>query len=362
MSSESPTRFVQRRRALWWSRLWWRWPLLVWLALALLALWLYDHGGEYIRINGMVEVISESVGPLESGYLKSVYVLPGDEVEAGQVVAEMDTTYIEQQIALLGESLRARTAEDVRQFMSANQRVDEELRTLKLDLAEARSECKVFKAELEQRQSLVDEGFASEEDLLELKARIAVLEERMRMYPDFITALEQQGEQLVQLRSDVLGSSQEGTEAMKGQLQLLEQRRQRYYLRAGQPGIVAEVRRQPGEVVETGERVIEIITRQSPRILAFMDEADTRPIAVGDIIEVEPAIGGLRLEAEVVAISPNVLTLPDRASPIPNRIVRGRRIELMPLEGVDLAPCSSIVVLLPRQEMLWTSLFGGWNP
>lgn len=362
MSSESPRHPLVRRRSRWWSWIRWRWPVGVWIALTLLAIWLYNHGGEFLRINGMVEVISESVGPLESGYLKALRVLPGDRVESGQVVAEMDTTTIDQQIALLKESLRAGQAEDMRQFLTASQRIEEEMRSLQLDLAEARAESRIYRKELAQLEGLLEEGFASSSELVEPRARLAVLQERIELYPTFLTSLKRQLEELEQLRQETLGGDAGGqAKFTENQLQLLEQRRARHFLKAGQSGIVAEVRQQPGEVVERGEGIIEIITEQPPRILAFMNEADTRPIAVGHIVEVEPAIGGPRFPAEVVTISPNVLSLPDRASPIPNRVVRGRRLELVPLEAPQLAPGTSVVVLLPRQEMLWTSLFGGWK-
>lgn len=360
MSSDHPRRPIIRKRSSLWNRIRWQWPALVWIALAVFAAWLYDNGGEYIRINGMVEVISETVGPLESGYLKAVHVMPGDTVEAGEVIAEMDTTYIDYQIAALENTLQAQRADDLREFHSARYRIEEELKSVTLEYAEAGAEKAIYGEELKQLEALVEDGFASAESLLDPRVRLAVLEERLALYPTFIVSLERQLDELDELRTDALGADYpDSSDHLQGQMQLLQERRKRHFLKAGQSGIAAEVLRQPGEVIETGERIVEIITRQEPRILAFMSESDTRPIALGDRVMVEPVIGGERIESEVVGISPNVLSLPDRASPIPNRVVRGRRLILVPKTSTGLPPGSSVVVLLPRREMFITSLFGG---
>mgnify|MGYP000129704649 CR=1 FL=1 len=361
MSSEQNITPVRRMHRVWWRRMVRRWPVLVWLILAVVAVWLYNHGGEYMRINGMVEVVTESVGPLEDGYLKQVLVRPGEEVQAGQVVAELDTVLIDQEIAALKESLMSRQAEDIRQFRGASQRLEEELRQLRLDEAEDRTELEVYQEELSQMEALVADGFATREDFVEIRARVAVLRQRLDYYPQFEREVRRDLAELEHLRETVLPP--EGRDLnQSGRLQVMNQRRAAHFLKAGNAGIVSEIRRQPGEVVETGQTVVQIITRQPARILAFMNESDTRPIAVGDVVEMEPAIGGERIEARIVSISPNVQALADRASPIPNRVVRGRRLELVPVEDFDLPPGSSVVVYLPRKEMLWNSLFGGWKP
>jgi multidrug resistance efflux pump len=343
-----------------WRRIFWRWPALVWIGLAALAVWLYDHGGEYIRINGMIEVISESVAPLESGYLKKVHVKPGEDVSAGQIVAEMDTVFIDEEIAQVEESLRNQQAEDIRQFVSASQRLQEELREWQLQQVEDQSELSVYQSELKRLEELVESGYATSDELTDYKARVVVLEDRLELYPEFMEKLKIELLELDVLRETAVSMNEPGQIDLMGssRLELLRQRRDTHFLRATQDGTVTRVRRQLGEVIETGEQVVQ---RKPSRILAFMDEADTRPITVGDIVEVEPGVGGERIQAKVISISPNVLALPDRASPIPDRVVRGRRLELEPMESLDLAPGASVVVILPREQMLWTSLLGGWG-
>ncbi|MEX0331995.1 MAG: HlyD family secretion protein [Puniceicoccaceae bacterium] len=364
MASEKPARPLPRHPSVLWSRLRWKWPILVWLFLAVFALWLYENGGEYIRINGMVEVVQESVAPLETGRLKTILVREGQVIEAGDIVAEMDTTLIDEEIALRESAYKANRAEDLRQFLSASQRVREELRAVRLAQAETQAELDLLLTEQERIEGLIADRFATAEDIVEIDLDVASRNQRLIHYAEAIEELEAELVNLNDLRSAVLAQYEpvNGDDAIPSRLQLLEQRRQDHILRASESGTVSRIRRQPGEVIDAGQRILDIITRQPPRILAFMDETDTRPISIGEVIDVEPAVGGNRFRAEITGISPQIIAVPDRASPIPNQVVRGRRLELIPVEPMDLPPGTSLVILLPRGEMFWTSIFGGWKP
>jgi HlyD family secretion protein len=361
MSSEAPNRPYSRHPSVLWSRLRWRWPVLVWLALAGLAFWLYDQGGEFIRINGMVAVASGSVSPVERGRLESLHVREGDSVKVGDLLAKMDMRWIEEEIAIRKEEEVIRTEDAERQLLTAALRVEEELRDYRLSHAEAEAQIAVYETELERIERLIESGYATGDARREVLVELALLKQRRQAYPDMIDALEEQLANLTDLKDRVLSpASQDGSSAV---LRLLEQRREEALLRAHRDGVVSQIRYQAGEVVDAGESLLTIVSREEPvRILAFMNESDTRPIAIGDAVEIGLATGGRRLAARVVNISPNVLALADRASPIPNRVVRGRRLELVPEESVDLDPGSSVIVYLPRGEMLWRSLFGGWQP
>jgi len=357
MSSEQPVNPLPRHPKVWMSRLRWRWPFLVWLAVLALALWLYNRGGEYIRINGVVEIVTESVSPMQTGRLIEIDVLVGDEVEAGQVVARMDPSRLEEEMSVLSQRIEQQQAEDERQYLSSRQRVLEELRGYQLEEDETRARLKVLEAEAKRIEALESEGLIQPSDRLDLLVDREVARRRLVRLGQIIEDLESERVRIESLRDRIFFSHND-TGPARSRLNLLQQEIDNTCLRAQQAGIVADIRREPGEIVDEGQRVLDIITNKDPKLIAFMDETDTRPISLGDVVEVEQPVDRVRFQARVAAISPNVISLPDRASPIPNRVVRCRRIELEPVEDVDLTPGAAIVVYLPRNQVLWQSLIG----
>lgn len=363
MSSESPNRPLPRHHRVWWSRLIWKWPVLVWIGIAALAWWLYTSGGQYLRINGLVEVMTESVSPLESGRLVRIDVLAGQVLEAGEAVAQLDTSAIEEEIAVLTQRIQQDRADEQRRFTTAEERLRGELREYTLEQAGARSELAGIEAELEQLQAIEDTGFVEPGRIAGLRARITSLKGVIDLYTRFHADLERELQGLEALREKSLAYPfQAGdSSAEVSELNLLRRRRDEMTLRARQGGVVSQVRREPGEVIRAGDAVVDIIIDRPARIIAFMNEVDTRPVSVGDILEVEPAIGGERFKARLEVVSPNLISLEDRASPLPQRLVRGRRLELVPLGEVSLTPGASMIVFLSHKARL-QSFMGGEQP
>ncbi|MCL2356498.1 MAG: biotin/lipoyl-binding protein [Defluviitaleaceae bacterium] len=83
--------------------------------------------------HGIVRVESESLAFATSGRVAEVYVFPGDEVSAGQVLARLDTERLEEQIARQEE----RVADLVRDIASAEELFANNAALMQLDYAEA---------------------------------------------------------------------------------------------------------------------------------------------------------------------------------------------------------------------------------
>jgi len=193
-----------------------------------------------------------------------------------------------------------------------------------------------------------------------MRVRVASLESNISLYSDYMKNLHNELDKMAANRAEIISyyEALEREDYVPSQLNLLHRRRDDLTIRAQQAGVISRIRREPGEVLQEGERVVDILTDRPPRVLAFMNESDIRPVKVGDILDAQSTVGGPRFKVRVQALSPNFIALEDRASPIPDRLVRGRRLELVPVEEVKLTPGSSMVVFLPAETRI-KSFWGG---
>ena len=91
---------------LWWRKIKRNWPFMIWLAVLAFILLFYSRTQRYGRSCGMMEVIDEAVVPLETARLTSLAVMTGQHVKAGDVLAQMDTSLIDSEIAIQENMLR----------------------------------------------------------------------------------------------------------------------------------------------------------------------------------------------------------------------------------------------------------------
>jgi len=95
-----------KRRRLWshprllWSRLLHSWPLVVWLAAAAAVAVLYSKHARFGGMAGVLLTVPEPVAPLATARLVSLAVERGETVRAGQLLATMDTSLVDAEVAI----------------------------------------------------------------------------------------------------------------------------------------------------------------------------------------------------------------------------------------------------------------------
>ncbi len=341
---------LPRHPAIWWSRIKLRWPFLVWLAAVAAALWLYERGGRLATLRGFVEAAHEEIASLEAGRLVECRVEIGQRVSEGDVVAVLDGALIEARLVL--ERLQVR-----RQFDAAIRRAEEELRSVRRRQLQERAELAVLDTELATMDDLVRRRLLDAQATVGLRVRQAVLAAAVREHRDEVRTLEETLRDLHAAKS----AAESGLTGSVGGLPQdvaasdsssgdppgwFELRREELVLRARSEGVVARVHAQPGSVVAAGSPVVTLLLDTPARVLAFLPEWEPQEIAVGQVLHIARAGGGSLLQGRVAAISPDVAALPARASPVPNRTVRGRRFivdvdhpapDLIPGEAVYLS-------------------------
>ena len=178
---------------LWIRRILQSWPLLIWLALAVVVSFLYSGTTQFTAMTGVVETIRESVAPLETARLSEIHVRVGQRLKAGDVLATMDTSMLEAQAAIDEArvveaegtimSFQQRVLEFERDFETAIRDTEFSLEIEKLNQRRDFSVLTVLKKESRRLEGMLANGLVGEGDLSALRAEIVALEKTVEAYP-----------------------------------------------------------------------------------------------------------------------------------------------------------------------------------
>lgn len=361
MARSKDTVHVTQFKRAWWKGIGRFWPLLIFVFFIFLAAYLYSRGGKYRVMTGTAERVVENVASLESARVASIHVQIGDHVEAGDVIAQLDTGIIDAENAVQKERIvQARLDAQLeqltleRQFSIALQDAEQALRQVELELRLSSVEHEALVQEIARLEPLLEQRLVSAESVAEKKSRESVLRETIELMPDHIEALasdverakEQKATAMVRMK-EIAEAMTNATDAEGGALKLLNARRDSYTLRAKQEGVVAQIDRQPGDVVEPGGTIASLLIQGPIRVVGFLPESDLSAVAIGTPANIYPT-ASLRetgvIRGRVAQVSPAVYSLPERASPIRGQVVRGRRVVLELEVQVNLIPGETVSI------------------
>jgi HlyD family secretion protein len=231
-----------------------------WLALALLAILV--AGGLYawkrlsppplpagIAVsNGRLEAIHIDIATKLAGRIEAVLVWEGDFVEAGQVVARMDTSVLRAQLHEAEAGLaKARTA----------------VATANAVVAQRASELALAESVLKRSERLVQSGFISAEkldaDRSQLQVAKAALTASQSLATEARSAVGAAEATVARIAADVDDSALHAPTAGRVQYRLAE----------------------PGEVLPAGGKVISMLNLAEVYMTVFLPEATTGKLAIG---------------------------------------------------------------------------------
>jgi HlyD family secretion protein len=259
------------RKVIWWTRLKRRWPVLIWAGALSGALLLLDSSSISV-LPGMVETRTLELAPLETGRLLAVNASPGQAVREGDVLATLDTSMLDAEMAREELDLGA-------QFLRLAIQTESELHTARLRQAECAAELAVLKDEAKRLEQLVEQQLVDAQALAGVRARQKSLEQTVELYPDIIASLERN----LRLIRDG-GSRVENLLAVEASdhLNLLRLRREACVIKALKDGTVSEVLRQPGEVIQAGLPVVLMVPSGPKRVIGWLTEDRSAEPSVGD--------------------------------------------------------------------------------
>lgn len=345
--------------AVWWSRIKHKWPVLIWIGAVAAAWFIFTRSGDSQPLTGVVEVIRESLSPLEMGRLLSVNVKPGDSVRAGDILAEMDTRLLDAEMAL-------ERIEVQRLFKRAVLTAKTDLHNIRMQQARDEAELQALDAELVRFEDLLGRNLIDGQLVAQLRVQKQGLARAVELHPETVSFVEQQLEEAEAMYRDaeaLFGTEADAAVAAtpdekptpRNRIGLLKQRRNLYVLRAQQDGIISRIEKEPGEVVQAGEPILSLVVEGSQFVIGFLPEWDAYNVEVGRKVVLRSPVGRRReVPATVTALGPEILALPGRISPVPGQTMRGRRIILEPEDPDAFLPGESVSIHMA--EPWWMGL------
>lgn len=346
-----------------------RWPWAIWLVVLGVVAWLFAERNGTPRAMGIAETLQISLGPLEPARVVAIEVQPGQRVAAGQVVARLDTSLIEADMAVIEAEIRRLRGELDKELVVATQdqlelttRLATSAEQASLKLIEARTgearnraELAALDAEIGRLEQLVAQQLAPVEPLNELKRERAALAEDRSGNERSIRLLEQHvADSLARLerwrskslafarehaRTGPASSSGDGVEAaevdaatayvqpihsamevQERMLERLQREKDAALLRAPIASRVAAVLLQPGSIADSNLPVLTLMAEQTDRVVAWVGEPEATSLRPGQHALLRPRSGsGPPCRAKVLSLGPAVTLAPERFWPIFDR-------------------------------------------
>ena len=368
----------------WRQRIVRNWPFLLWLAVLVFITAFYSRNQQFGQMVGTVEVIEEDVVPRETARLVSLNVEVGQSVKKGDVLAQMDTSLIDAQIAVEEATLRdARDTfnRDQRGMVAAAQQsetavkgAETALKTEQMRQSSDAAEVAELRRELKRREDLFANHLIDEMSVNELRPKIAALEQSLAAYPKLIEISGQTWESAVKLhdamqnclRLDQAGNLQgaisnktaSSLSIIDASRQLALERKKSYTLRANRNGVVARVFIWSGNVVAAGIPIMHIVDGYPRTVVGFLPEICPFNLTRGQRVMVWRQnennlwdFGDRRVvvPAVVYSIAPAVEALPVRINPMQVQIqggqpMRGRRVIFRLLAEHDFSPGETVEI------------------
>ncbi|HWI57209.1 MAG TPA: biotin/lipoyl-binding protein [Bacillota bacterium] len=338
---------------------------------------LYGRTTQYGIITGTAQSIHHDVAPLQAARVKEICVQIGSPVTNGQVVAQLDTTLVDTQVAEAEAALAAaqssmatyqgqmlgliRTVEDaILQSqhtigLQKNQQASDEAKLAQLKTIQAERD-KLFKA------NLIPEQLADA-----LRPEIAALEKVVAAYPAQIALEERILEAHRKQRADLqqtlhLGPEEDAMQAITDKaaaeariletvLEMRKHQKEAYSLRAGTDGVVSDILLFPGVVAKAGESVVSIGSR-SDLIIGYLPEFRLGRLKRGDH-GYAFRIGHPAVKVEVVEMVPEINPIPMQLSPVSAPLgatLRSQKIVFRTEPSSDIMPGEKVQI---RMESEW---------
>lgn len=260
----------------------WLLPLAAALAIAALAAWGWQRlqsdgpGPGFASGNGRIEAVSVDIAAKHPGRVAEILVDEGDFIEAGRVVARMDTLSLEAQIAQArarvreAESARATAVSQVAQRRA-------EHATAEALVVQRRAERDVAAKRLKRARALLAERATSQQQVENDEAALQQTEATLRAARAQVTA----SEAAIAAAEALVGQAEASIEAAEAAVRQLQTEIDDSSLTAPRAGRVQYRVAQPGEVIGAGAPILNLVDLSDVYMTFFLPTAQAGRTALG---------------------------------------------------------------------------------
>ena len=322
-----------------WRRWLNHWPFVAWVGVGIIAFAFYIKSTEYGVLAGSAQTIAHNLSPLETARVKSIYVKIGDLVTNGQILAQMDTTIIDSQLAEAEAALAAAEgswATYEEQMLSLMRTCDDDITATEAAIAQEQGQLESDTAKLTELKSMQvkrDALFAGklitelEDDAL--RPEIAGLEKSVETCAQLIKTYQitlasrkkerddlQQGLKLApggDIQKAIAQKTAAQTEILRTAVEMKKLEKENYSLRSQDDGIVSQIGIYAGVTAKPGDSVVTVVSH-SRLIIGYLPEVREGMFKVGD----QGYAFRLRLppvKVRVVASAPEIDEIPSQMRP-----------------------------------------------
>jgi multidrug resistance efflux pump len=289
---------------------------------------------------GFAHGAPENVAALEPARISGIHVSVGTEVTEGQLIASLDTSAVDGEIAIAhAEKARIEAAMKAdrtalgRKLEVDRETLEREATREREDLARVDAEARALDNEIDRVKKLVAEHQAVAADLGPMTLRRAQLSSLANEKPRTLGLLDRQLGAATQRRAEVDDAASPAAAKLEADLlvvnrriEMLDKRRANHQLRATTAGRVVSLDKQPGEVANAGEAIVRLV-RATNRVVVCLPERRSLSVREGDAARLwVRGNEGAPIAARTVALGPMVAELPARCWPNPKLPVWGREI------------------------------------
>jgi len=260
----------------WMIRLAWVLGIAAVAAFAWMKLGMKEESNALASGNGRIEAVEIDIAAKTPGRIRDILVREGDFVTTGQVVAHMDTDVLEAQLRQAEAQLRQ--AESTVAIARSQVLLREAEKTAALAvLAQREAEHDIALKRQSRSSLLASEGASSQQEADDDSARVTGAAAAVSAVQAQLAAAEAA---IATARSQVAGT-QSAVEAAKASIERIRADIDDSALRAPRDGRVQYLVAQPGEVVGSGGRVLNMVDLSDVFMTFFLPTAAVGKVAMG---------------------------------------------------------------------------------
>jgi membrane fusion protein YbhG len=230
-----------------------------------------------IRASGHVEATEVQVATKVAGRLETLRIREGDRVEAGQTLAQIDTTDLQLSLQQ-ARAEHAQASAELRLRLAGARK--EDIAELEAQVAGVKADLEAAQRDLERMQGLLDKGSGTTKARDDARTRRDVAAARLEAMNQALARM-QAGS-----RPEEIEASRARVAAMQARAALLEQQIRDATVASPVAGIVTEKVAEAGELLQVGSLVCVVTDLAEPWLNVYVGEPDLGRIRLGQEAEV----------------------------------------------------------------------------
>ena len=260
---------------------------------------------DQLLLEGSVEIASATCFAQAGGRVESVLVQPGQSVEAGELLAVLDDSPVDDQIALLKQTLAIKEAQlqqlsaplNLEAQQAARRAAQANVTLWEENLAQARAALERAQRELAEQQALYDAGAIALAELRQYEQAVEAAQSQTVTTQAQLTAARNSVEAIALPTADeqAVAAAQADLDLTKLQLDQLERGREDYLIRAAADGVVISTSLEAGATVAAGQGVFKLSSGNRQYAVFYLPQDYLSQVAYGD--ELSLFLQGSREEA-----------------------------------------------------------------